>query len=116
MTQSPQTNPAEQTQPSSKLKEFFALTPTAGALLLMLVTLAVYARVAGHPFVQYDDAVYVTGNNHIRNGLTADAFSYAFTSRENWHPLTWLSHALDCQLFGLDAKFHHVENVLLHVL
>ncbi len=66
-------------------------------LLLAVVTLALYNPVNRHPFVNYDDDRYVTENPHVRQGLTADTFRWALTSTEqaNWHPLTWMSHALD---------------------
>jgi len=86
-------------------------------LLLALSTLAVYAPVRGFDFVNYDDPEYVTGNPHVRNGLTVDGIVWAFTHSHsaNWHPLTWISHMLDCQLFGLNPAAHHLTNVLLHI-
>ena len=87
-------------------------------LLLVLGTLALYNPVARHPFVNYDDDRYVTDNAHVRAGLHWDTIKWAFTTFDeaNWHPLTWLSHALDCQLFGLDPAGHHYTSVLLHAL
>ncbi|HTA24202.1 MAG TPA: tetratricopeptide repeat protein [Terriglobales bacterium] len=88
------------------------------ALLLVVATLALYNPVVHHPFVNFDDDRYVTDNIHVRAGLHWDTIKWAFTSFDeaNWHPLTWLSHALDCQLFGLNPAGHHYINVLLHVL
>jgi tetratricopeptide (TPR) repeat protein len=85
-------------------------------LLLAVVTLALYNPVNSHPFVNYDDDRYVTENAHIRQGLTADTLTWALTSTEqaNWHPLTWMSHALDSSLFRLNPAGHHFPNVLLH--
>ena len=87
-------------------------------LLLAVITVAVYSPVHDHPFVNLDDAKYVTQNPHIANGLTAQAVFWAFTHgyAGNYHPLTWVSHAIDIQLFGLDPTPQHDENVLLHAL
>ena len=67
----------------------------------MVATLALYNPVNRHPFVNYDDDRYVTENPHVHNGVNWDTITWAFTAMEqgNWHPLTWLSHALDYQLF-----------------
>ncbi len=85
-------------------------------LLLAAVTLAIYNPVNHHPFINYDDDRYVTENAHIRQGLTASTITWALTSTEqaNWHPLTWMSHALDCSLFRLNPAGHHFTSVLLH--
>lgn len=85
-------------------------------LLLVLATLALYNSVVHHPFVNFDDDRYVTDNAHVMAGLHWSTVRWAFTSFDeaNWHPLTWLSHALDCQLFGLNPAGHHYTNVLLH--
>ena len=82
----------------------------------MAATLALYNPVNRHPFVNYDDDRYVTENPHIRNGLSWDTVSWAFTAEEqgNWHPLTWLSHALDYQLFRQNATGHHFTSLLIH--
>jgi len=78
--------------------------------------LALYNPVNRHPFVNYDDDRYVTENPHVRNGLSWDTVSWAFTAEEqgNWHPLTWLSHALDYQLFRQNATGHHFTSLLIH--
>ncbi len=88
------------------------------ALLLAGLTLAVYAPVRGHGFVNYDDEVYVAGNEHVKAGLTGPSVHWALTTPHmgNWHPLTMLSHMADVQLFGLDAGTHHVTNLALHVV
>jgi protein O-mannosyl-transferase len=87
-------------------------------LLLAVVTLALYNPVNRHPFVNYDDDRYVINNPHVRQGLTADNITWALTSTEqaNWHPLTWMSHALDCSLFRLNPAGHHFTSILLHVV
>jgi len=86
-------------------------------LALTLTTLAAYWQVKGHDFVNLDDSDYVTDNPNVLAGLTPDSIKWAFTAAHsgNWHPLTWLSHMLDCQLFATDAGWHHITNLLLHV-
>ena len=86
------------------------------SLFLLMATIAVFWQVRGHDFVSYDDNLYVTQNPHVQSGLTADSVIWAFTSGQasNWHPLTWLSHMLDYELYGLDPKGHHLTNLLLH--
>jgi len=86
--------------------------------LLVAATLSVYGQVARHDFVNFDDDMYVYENPRVRAGLTWDGVAWAFTTmgESNWHPLTWLSHMLDCQLFGLKAGSHHLVNVFLHIL
>ncbi len=88
------------------------------ALILALITIAVYSPVHDHPFANIDDAKYVTQNQHIANGLTPGAVFWAFTHgyAGNYHPVTWVSHAIDIQLFGFDPAPHHDENVLLHAI
>lgn len=87
-------------------------------LLLIAATLAIYNPVSRHPFVNYDDDRYVTDNTHIRTGLHWDTVKWAFTSFDeaNWHPLTWLSHAEDVQVFGMNPVGHHYVNLLWHAL
>ncbi len=86
-------------------------------ILLVVATVGLYYPVSGHPFVNYDDNVYVTDNAQVKSGLNWDTVQWAFTTSEagNWHPLTWLSHALDYQLFQADPAGHHNTNLLLHV-
>ncbi len=86
--------------------------------LLGALTIALYSPVLGHSFVAFDDRDYVTENPHIRGGLAWKTIRWAFTSTDaaNWHPLTWLSHALDYQMFGLNAAGHHFDSVLIHAL
>jgi tetratricopeptide (TPR) repeat protein len=87
------------------------------ASLLAAAAFALYARTAGFPFVEFDDPGYVRDNPHVALGLTRECVRWAFTSagyQYNWHPLTWLSHALDVELSGLDAGRHHLVNALLH--
>jgi protein O-mannosyl-transferase len=85
-------------------------------LVLAVVTFAVYYPAISHPFVNYDDFDYVTQNAHVQAGLTADTFAWALSATDaaNWHPVTWLSHALDYQLYGANPHGHHLSSVLLH--
>ncbi len=83
---------------------------------LGLITLALYLPALQHGFVEYDDQQYVTDNPRVQAGLTRTGLIWAFGFHAgNWHPLAWLSHMLDCQLFGARAWGHHLTNVLLHV-
>lgn len=89
-------------------------------ILLLFFTLAVYWQVSGHEFVHFDDDVYITENALVRDGFSRDGLLWAFNigggEAFHWHPLTWLSHMMDCELFGLDSGMHHLMNVLFHVL
>src|SRR4029077_11391586 len=87
-------------------------------LLLSLATLAIYSRVKGNPFTAFDDQTYVTRNLHVQAGVTWTTVRWALASTEqsNWHPLTWLSHALDCQLYGLNPAGHHLTSVFIHTV
>ncbi len=87
------------------------------ALALSLATLAVYLQTYRHGFVAYDDNEYVYQNPMVQAGVTAAGLAWALTSfyASNWFPLTWWSHMLDCQLFGLDAGAHHLVNLALHL-
>ena len=83
---------------------------------LVAVTLAVYAQVISHQFIILDDKRYIRENPIVRQGLTLTGIAWAFTTfyAANWHPLTWLSHMLDCQIFGLNAGGHLLINALIH--
>jgi regulator of sirC expression with transglutaminase-like and TPR domain len=87
-------------------------------LVLVVAAVALYLPVLHHPFLNYDDDDYVTTNPKVQAGLTADTVTWAFTTYHaaNWHPVTWLSHALDAQLYELAPSGHHATNLLLHVL
>ncbi len=91
---------------------------TSLCVLLAAVTIALYSPVFGYSFVVLDDSDYVTANSHIHGGLRWSTVKWAFTSTAaaNWHPLTWLSHALDYQLFALNPAGHHVDSVLIHAV
>jgi protein O-mannosyl-transferase len=85
-------------------------------LALAALTVAVYAPVGHFDFVQLDDPAYVTENPNVLGGLTLEGLSWAFTTGHaaNWHPVTWLSHMLDVQLFGVAAGAHHLTSLALH--
>ncbi len=85
-------------------------------LLLVVATLAFYNPIVHNQFIDYDDLSYIQRNNHVVGGLSWEDVKWAFTtSRDgNWHPLTWMSHALDCQIFGLNPLGHHYTNLLFH--
>lgn len=84
--------------------------------LLVCTTLLLYSHVAHHEFLDFDDSQYVTKNVHVNTGLHPGNVVWAFTSfyAANWHPLTWVSHMADCQVFGLNSGAHHLVNVALH--
>ncbi len=90
----------------------------ATCFLIFGVVLALYSPVFSHPFSDYDDDYYVTANSHIRSGLSWGTLRWAFSTGENanWHPLTWISHELDVQFFGMKPAGHHATSVLLHAL
>jgi tetratricopeptide (TPR) repeat protein len=87
-------------------------------LLLIVADLFVYASVRNHPLVNYDDPAYVGENAMVHGGLSAEGLAWAFTTdtQMNWHPLTWLSHMLDVQLFGMNLGMHHLTNLFFHIV
>jgi protein O-mannosyl-transferase len=93
-------------------------SPWFVCLLLAVATLSVYWPVARHDFVNYDDGDYVTGNLHVQSGLNWENVLWAFGTghASNWHPLTWLSHMLDCQLFGMNPGAQHLVNLGFHIV
>jgi tetratricopeptide (TPR) repeat protein len=86
------------------------------SLLLALITLALYNPITHAPFLNYDDNVYVTENSQVRAGLTASTIRWSFLTPAayDWHPLTWLSYAMDAEIFGMNPAGYHFVNVLLH--
>src|SRR6266568_1751686 len=98
--------------PSLRFASFYV------CLALVAITWFVFGQTLRHDFVNFDDHVYVYENPQITHGLTADGLIDAFTHTHarNWHPLTTISHMLDCQLYGLQAGWHHFTNVLLHTV
>src|SRR6478735_2786058 len=97
-------------QPASKR------LPTLICLGLFLSVLAVFSPALNCGFVDYDDLTYITKNPNIEHGLTSASLKWAFTTGHaaNWHPLTWISHMLDYQLYGLKPVGHHLTNLLFH--
>jgi tetratricopeptide (TPR) repeat protein len=86
-------------------------------IALAVLTIAAYGRVAGNGFINLDDNDYVTASPHVQAGLTWSSIRWAFTTGHsaNWHPLTWLSHMLDVQVYGMNAGGHHLTSLALHV-
>jgi hypothetical protein len=120
--QAKQSEPAETESGNSAPSEPLFAAPGRRALLLSLVlvvfTLVIYNQATHLPFVNFDDDRYVTENPHVLAGLTWDTVKWAVTStgEANWHPLTWMSHALDCQWFRLNPAGHHLTSILLHTM
>ena len=87
-------------------------------IALAALTWLVFGQTLWHDFVNYDDPRYVYENTKITGGLSISGIAWAFTHIHsmNWHPLTTISHMLDCQLYGLKAGWHHFTNVLLHTI
>jgi tetratricopeptide (TPR) repeat protein len=85
---------------------------------LVLGTLAAFWPVHGYKYVDYDDNHYVTENANVKAGLTREGLIWAFTTGHsgNWHPLTWLSHMLDCELFGFNPGRGHVSSLIIHII
>ena len=92
------------------------------ALVLLVSILAVYWQTLHHDFVNFDDPSYVYNNEIVKSGLNARSIRWAFSFTQdveqtgNWHPLTWLSHMLDCQIYGLNPAGHHLTSVILHII
>ncbi len=90
--------------------------PRIIGLLLALITLVVYLPAGRHDFIVFDDPDYVTENQLVQQGVTLKGVAWAFTSfhASNWHPITWLSHMLDCGMFGLNPGAQHIVSALIH--
>ena len=89
------------------------------SLLLATVTSIIYWQVKSFDFISLDDVNYVIGNQSIKHGINLESVKWAFSSvgyAGNWHPITWISHALDIQFFGINPGMHHVTNVIFHIL
>jgi tetratricopeptide (TPR) repeat protein len=86
-------------------------------VLLTLATFAIYSQVQDHEFIHYDDDLFITNNLNVQAGLTSESISWAFTTLTtgNWYPVTWFSHILDYQLYGLNAKGHHLTSLFFHI-
>jgi Flp pilus assembly protein TadD len=85
-------------------------------LALGVITFAIYAQLIGHQFITLDDPTYIRENPMVNRGVTGAGLAWAFTTfhAANWHPLTWISHMIDCQLFGMNAGRHLLVNALIH--
>jgi len=98
---------------AGRAKDHFCLI----CVVLVFVTAAVYWPITHHPFILLDDEQYVTANPHVTSGINQTNLLWAFTTGEqaNWHPLTWISHQMDCMMFELNASGHHFINLLFHI-
>lgn len=87
-------------------------------IFLVSVTFGIYYQASDHDFINFDDPSYIINNPHVNTGLNIINITWAFTSihASNWHPVTWLSHMLDIEFFGLDPKGHHIVNVIFHLI
>jgi len=85
-------------------------------VFISILTIAVYWQIQNHEFINYDDDIYITENTNISKGFTSEAIRWAFTTpyASNWHPITWLSHSFDYQLYGLEPGGHHRTNLIFH--
>jgi len=97
---------------SSRIKSFFA------CLIITLLILSVYGQVYNFDFINFDDDIYVTKNKSVNEGISLRSVIWAFTSfhAANWHPLSWISHMLDCQWYGLNSGAHHLTSLFFHIL
>src|SRR3954471_19390183 len=87
------------------------------SVFLAALVWIVFGQTLKHDFVNYDDLDYVTRNAQVSRGVTFEGLLWAFTHfhSSNWHPITWISHMIDCQFYGLDPWGHHLTNVLVHM-
>jgi len=86
-------------------------------IFLMVATFCIYSQIQDHEFINFDDDLYITNNLNVQAGLTRESVSWAFTTSHHatWFPMTWLSHMLDYQLYGLHPKGHHLTNLFFHI-
>ncbi len=89
-------------------------------MFLIIALCSLYLQVKDHQFIVFDDYLYVTENSHVLSGLNLGNIKWAFTLSEKnetyWHPLTWISHMVDIQLWGMNAGKHHLTNLFLHII
>ncbi len=123
---SPPVSPAGEMPEAADSRPLKSESPVAGlndrwrvpgvCLFLAAIVWLVFGQTLGHEFVSFDDGIYVYENPVVQKGLTWEGFRWALTygSIGHWHPLTWIFHMLDCQLYGLSPRGHHLTNVLLH--
>ena len=106
------------TKPTPHSKSIFSRRRDVMVCLFIIIsTFSVYWQLHNYDFVNYDDNVYVTENHYVQRGLTLENITWAFTTTRasNWHPLTWLSHMMDYQFYGLNPGKHHLTNILFHI-
>jgi len=86
-------------------------------IFLVVATFAIYSQIQDHEFINYDDNIYVTENLNVQAGLTSESVEWAFATfaYAGWSPVTWFSHMLDYQLYGLHAKGHHLTSLFFHI-
>jgi hypothetical protein len=91
--------------------------PLLIGILLTILPLLTYWQVQTFEFINMDDPLYITDNPSVRNGLSKEGIMWAFTFNDTsyWHPLTWLSHMVDCQLYWLNPQGHHFTNLFFHI-
>src|SRR5262245_18164324 len=98
-------------------RSFVSRPQTIALFALLALVLLLYGRTFRHGFVAFDDPRYVSENDGVGRGLTWEGVRWAFHFQAgNWHPLTWLSHMLDVQLFGVEPGAHHLVSAALHAL
>jgi hypothetical protein len=87
-------------------------------VFLTVAICSVYLQVIDHQFINFDDPRYVTKNSRVISGLNLENIKWAFTNvySGNWHPLTWISHMMDVNIFGMNPGMHHLTNVIFHIL
>ncbi len=87
-------------------------------IFLMVATLLAFWQVNQAEFITFDDPIYITENSHVLEGLTPEGIRWALMTghASNWHPLTWISHMLDVQLFGLNPQGHHLTSLFFHIV
>ena len=103
-----------------KMNLFIKHPVTIICVFLTIALCVVYLQVKDHQFKNFDDGFYVTENSHVLSGLNLENIKWAFTLSDKkgtyWHPLTWASHMVDVQLWGLNAGRHHLTNLLFHIM
>lgn len=114
----PRAGSTQSSSVSSDVWRFDFRTTALICAICVILTVSLYGSVITHPFINYDDEFYVAKNVNLRGTLGWHTFKWAFTSTymANWHPITWLSHALDYQLFGDWAGGHHLVSLLIHIV
>lgn len=106
------------TYPTTARKTKSGWIVLAICVVLAAITWLIFGQTLGHGFINYDDSTYIYGNFTVRNGISAHGIAWAFTHvhSQNWHPITSISHMLDCQFFGLNPSGHHFTNVFLQTI